>query len=128
MTIRVEKIILPKQGKNSIILLVGGNIEKPKKYKGTGDFQMKVITQIEAARSKVVYELFSETTNGTERYGIKIRSELFTEAEEAAVKDITSELDFAEKLLFMLADNLVLPSTADEVIEEYLASAFTVNN
>ena len=40
----------------------------------------------------------------------------------------TSELDFARKLLFMLADNLVLPSTADEVIEEFLAASFTVNN
>ncbi len=89
---------------------------------------MKVITQIETARGKVVYELFSETTESTVRYGIKVRSDLFGETEEAVVKDITSELDFARKLLFMLADNLVLPSTADEVIEEFLAASFTVNN
>ena len=44
------------------------------------------------------------------------------------VKDITSELDFARKLLFMLADNFVLPSTADEVIEEYITASFTVNS
>ncbi|MCX4255367.1 MAG: DUF6514 family protein [Oscillospiraceae bacterium] len=89
---------------------------------------MKVITQTETARGKVVYELFSETTESTVRYGIKVRSDLFGETEEAVVKDITSELDFARKLLFMLADNLVLPSTADEVIEEFLAASFTVNN
>jgi len=89
---------------------------------------MKVITQIETARGKVVYELFSETTDGTVRYGIKVVSELFDETEETVVKDITSELDFARKLLFMLADNFVMPSTADEVIEEYLAASFTVNN
>ena len=89
---------------------------------------MKVITQTETARGKVVYELFSETMESTVRYGIKVRSDLFGETEEAVVKDITSELDFARKLLFMLADNLVLPSTADEVIEEFLAASFTVNN
>ena len=89
---------------------------------------MKVITQTETARGKVVYELFSETTESTVRYGIKVRSDRFGETEEAVVKDITSELDFARKLLFMLADNLVLPSTADEVIEEFLAASFTVNN
>lgn len=89
---------------------------------------MKVITQIETARGKVVYELFSETTESNVRYGIKVRSDLFGETEEAVVKDITSELDFARKLIFMLADNLVLPSTADEVIEEFLAASFTVNN
>ena len=38
---------------------------------------MKVITQIETARGKVVYELFSETTDGTVRYGIKVVSGLF---------------------------------------------------
>lgn len=89
---------------------------------------MKVITQIETARGKVVYELFGETAESTVRYGIKVRSGLFDGAEEAVIKDITSELDFARKLLFTLADNLVLPSTADEVIEEYLAASVTVNN
>lgn len=88
---------------------------------------MKVITQVEAARGRVVYALFSETTNGKTRYGITVRSELFRIAEEAVVKDISSEREFAERLLFILADSLVLPSTADEVIEEYIAAAFTVN-
>lgn len=89
---------------------------------------MKVITQVETARGKVVYALFSETKDGTLRYGIKVRSELFRTADEASVEDITSEFSFAERLLFMLADNLVLPSTVDEVIEEYLAASFTLNN
>lgn len=89
---------------------------------------MKVITKIETARGKVIYELFCGSADGTESYGIKVKSGLFDEAEETVVEDITTELDFARKLLFMMADNLVLPSTADEVIEEYLASAFTVNS
>lgn len=87
---------------------------------------MKVITKVETARGRAEYVLFSETTDSGEKYGITVRSELFKAPEEATVRDITSEREFAEKLLFVLADNLVLPSTADEVIEEYVAAAFTV--
>ncbi|MDE5577892.1 MAG: hypothetical protein K2J11_10950 [Oscillospiraceae bacterium] len=87
---------------------------------------MKVITKVETARGRAAYVLFSETTDSGEKYGITVRSELFKAPEEATVRDITSEREFAEKLLFVLADNLVLPSTADEVIEEYVAAAFTV--
>ncbi|MBD5139331.1 MAG: hypothetical protein K2N60_10730 [Oscillospiraceae bacterium] len=87
---------------------------------------MKAITKVETARGRVVYTLFSEKSDVGERYGITVRSELFRNAEEAVVKDISSEREFAERLLFTLADNLVLPSTADEVIEEYIAAAFTV--
>lgn len=87
---------------------------------------MKAITKVETARGRVVYTLFSEKSDDGERYGITVRSELFRNAEEAVVKDISSEREFAERLLFTLADNLVLPSTADEVIEEYIAAAFTV--
>ena len=87
---------------------------------------MKAITKVDTARGRVVYTLFSEKSDVGERYGITVRSELFRNAEEAVVKDISSEREFAERLLFTLADNLVLPSTADEVIEEYIAAAFTV--
>ena len=87
---------------------------------------MKAITKVETARGRVVYTLFSEKSDVGERYGITVRSELFRNTEEAVVKDISSEREFAERLLFTLADNLVLPSTADEVIEEYIAAAFTV--
>lgn len=89
---------------------------------------MKVITKIEAAKGKVVYSLFSEKTGSTVEYGIVVKSELFGDAEESKIYNITSEPDFAGRLLFTLADNLVLPSTAAEVVEEYLAAHFTVNN
>lgn len=86
---------------------------------------MKIIEKVEAAKNKVTYTLFSESADSGVTYGISVRSELFGEPEEASVKDITSEHSFAEKLLFTLADNLVLPSTLDEIVEEYIAAALT---
>ncbi|MCM1024559.1 MAG: DUF6514 family protein [Prevotella sp.] len=87
---------------------------------------MKAITNVEAAKGKVVYTLFSEETDETVTYGIRVRSELFGTPETSEIKDITPEFEFAGKLLFLLADNLVLPSTAEEVVEEYLAAAATL--
>ncbi len=81
---------------------------------------------IEAARGKITYTLFCDAAGGTSSYGITVRSEIFGDVEESTVKDISSEKDFSQKLLFVLADNLVLPSTLDEVVEEYIAAAFTV--
>lgn len=86
---------------------------------------MKIIEQVKAAKGKVAYTLFGVPEEDTVRYGISVRSELFGEPEEKTVKDITSEQELARKLFFTLADNLVLPYTLDEVVEEYISAVFT---
>lgn len=88
---------------------------------------MKTINTVETARGKLLYTLFSEEKENTERYGITVRSGIFGDHESATVRDITSDYASAEKLLFLLADDLVLPSTFTEVVEEYIAAEFTVN-
>lgn len=88
---------------------------------------MKTINTIETAKGKLLYTLFSEESEGSERYGITAVSSIFGDEETATIRDITTELDFAERLVHLLADNLVLPSTFPEVVEEYIAAKFTVN-
>ena len=90
---------------------------------------MKTINTVETAKGKLLYTLFSEEAadGNSERYGITAVSRIFGDEETATVRDITSELDSAEKLVYLLADNLVLPSTFPEVVEEYIAAKFTVN-
>ena len=87
---------------------------------------MKTVNSIETAKGKLNYTLFSEENNGTETYGITIMSSVFGENESSTVKDITSDREFAEKIMYVLADNLVLPSTLSEIVEEYVAAEFTV--
>ena len=87
---------------------------------------MKTISTIETAKGRLLYTLFSEYADGTEHYGVTVSSKLFGDEEIVSVKDITTDHDFAEKLAFMLADNLVLPSTLTEVIEECIAAEFTI--
>ena len=88
---------------------------------------MKTINTIETAKGKLLYTLFSEKNEGPERYGLTVVSTIFGDEETAAVRDITSDYDFAERLAYILADNMVLPSTFPEVVEEYIAAEFTVN-
>ena len=86
---------------------------------------MKTIKQFESMQGKVSYTLIEESVGGSSRYGINVRSELFGHVEETSVMDITSDLGFGEKLLSALADNSVLPSTVDEVINVYVFAAFS---
>lgn len=87
---------------------------------------MKTISIIETARGRLLYTLFSEHMDGTERFGVTVSSKIFGDEEVVSVRDITTDPVFAEKITFMLADNLVLPSTLTEVIEECIAAEFTV--
>lgn len=95
------------------------NIEKGK--------NMKDLKNINTAKGKLTYTVFSEERDGSERYGIAVSSGIFGETETASVHDITTDISFAEGLASLLADNLVLPSTLSEVVEEYLAVKFTVH-
>ena len=90
---------------------------------------MKTINTIETAKGKLLYILFSEEAAGwdSERYGMTVVSRIFGDEETATVRDITSDYDFAERLAYILADNMVLPSTFPEVVEEYITAEFTVN-
>ena len=89
---------------------------------------MKTINTVETAKGKLLYTLFSEEAadGNSERYGITAVSRIFGDEETATVHDITSDFDFAERLVHLLADNLVLPSTFPEIVEEYIAAEFTV--
>lgn len=87
---------------------------------------MKIINTAETARGKLLYTLYAEDNGGSERYRISVLSKIFGEVESASVSDITSDPAFAQELLFILADNLVLPSTLSEVVEEYISSRYTV--
>lgn len=87
---------------------------------------MKTIKTFEEAKGKLRYELFMENYDSTERYGISVTSSVFGELETAAVKDITAERTFAERIFGLIADNFVLPSTLSEIVEELVAAEFTV--
>lgn len=88
---------------------------------------MKTLKTITTAQDRLHYLLTESTReDGSISYGVKVTSTLFGSPEEASVDDISSDMQTAEKFACLLADNLVLPSTLEEIAEEFVASAFTV--
>ena len=88
---------------------------------------MTTLKEINVARNRLCYCLTESTRDdGSISYGVKVRTTLFGETEEAAVDDISSDRGMTEKFLNMLVDYMVLPSTLTEVAQEFVASYFTV--
>ena len=86
---------------------------------------MNTITTIEIAKGKLRYILFSTNSDGFTHYGITVNSTLFGD-ETATLSEISTDEIFVQRLMNMLADNMVLPSTFREVVEEYVSVAMTV--
>ena len=86
---------------------------------------MNTIATVETARGRLRYILFNTTTDGFTYYGITVNSTLFGN-ETATLSDISTDEFFTQRLMLMLADNLVLPSTFKEVVEEYVSAAMTI--
>lgn len=87
---------------------------------------MKNVKTLKTAKGKLTYSLFCEDRDGAAHYGISVTSTVFSDGETASVRDVTTELPFAERILSLLADNTVLPSTLSEIIEECVTAEFTV--
>lgn len=86
---------------------------------------MNTITTIEIAKGKLRYILFSTASDGFTHYGITVNSTLFGD-ETATLSEISTDEIFVQRLMNMLADNMVLPSTFREVVEEYVTATMTV--
>lgn len=86
---------------------------------------MNTIAMLETAKGKLRYILFSTNSNGFTQYGITVNSTLFG-TETATLSEISTDEVFVQRLMTLLADNMVLPSTFKEVVEEYVAAAMTV--
>ncbi len=86
---------------------------------------MNTIATVEAAKGKLRYILFSTKSDGFTHYGITVNCTLFGD-ETATLSEISTDEFFVQKLMMMLADNLVLPSTFKEVVEEYVTAAMTI--
>lgn len=75
---------------------------------------------ISVAKGKLTYSLESSEKEGVKIYGIRIVCTLFGEKEEFFHDDVTDDYETADELLNLLADYVVLPCTALEIIDEYV--------
>lgn len=75
---------------------------------------------------KLVYQLIDSEYDGVKVYGLEISCSLFVDYDFIRIEDISSDYCFMTDMLSILADNVVTPCVAKEIISEYLATKFTV--
>ena len=75
---------------------------------------------ISIAKGAITYSLEKNEKEGFAVYGIRIICTLFGEREEFFCDDVTDDYETARELVNLLADYVVLPCTALEIIDEYI--------
>ena len=88
---------------------------------------MQLLKEISLSQGRLTYGLTEMSLSTIPTYGIEAATTLFGEKEAEQIRHITTDREFAEKLLYTLADNTVLPSTLKEVVEEYVTIFSTVS-
>lgn len=82
--------------------------------------------EISIAGGRLIYRLISEETDNGLSYGAEIVCTLFGEEETARVYNITYDIAAAERFVYLLADNAVLPSSLEDIAEDYIAAEYIV--
>ena len=92
-----------------------------------GKFMKQNQEKISVAKGGIEYILTENEKEGISVYGIKIVCTLFGEEEVFCHEDVTDDYDTAKELLNLLADYVVLPCTALEIIDEYIDAKSRIN-
>ncbi|MGN0587245.1 MAG: DUF6514 family protein [Oscillospiraceae bacterium] len=82
--------------------------------------------EISIAGGRLRYRLISENTEVGTSYGAEIICTLFGEEETARVYDMTYDRAAAARFVYLLADNAVLPSSLEDIAEDYIAAEYIV--
>ena len=87
----------------------------------------KTKERISIAKGGINYILTTDEKEGVTVYGIEIECTLFGETDTFKHDDVTTDYDTAKELLNLLADYMVLPCTALEIIDEYIDTKARIN-
>ena len=83
--------------------------------------------KIKIANGGIEYCLTESENEGIKVFGIRILCTVFGERDEFSYSDVTTDYQTAYELLTLLADYVVLPCTALEIIDEYIDTKARIN-
>lgn len=87
---------------------------------------MRIMNEVTVAQGRLVYRQTESVVESVTAYGIMISTTLFGNEETEHIEFISTDSEFVSNLLYILADNTVLPSTMVEIIADYVAEYHTV--
>ena len=83
---------------------------------------MKTENEIRIANGRLIYRVVKDKNSlGKTSYGISVSTTLFGEEETETVTDISTDHNTVYEFMLILADNIVLPSTLNDIVNDYLA-------
>lgn len=86
---------------------------------------MRTINQhykVAVGNGGLVYSVTECRGEGNYSFGIEMRCNLFGDENQIKIDDISTDFGFVKRLVDLLADNLVTPCTAKDVVEDYLVA------
>ncbi len=70
----------------------------------------------------LVYNVVRSKCEGADTLGVEIRCKLFGNDDHVIIEDISSNVDMVKELINLMADNLVTPCTAKDIVEDFIIS------
>jgi hypothetical protein len=83
---------------------------------------MEITRSETAAMGRITYEVVKSFEMGVDIFGLKIKSNLFDRPEEHIVSNITVSEEKINRLLNLCVEHTVLPSTLQDVVEDFIIS------
>ncbi len=83
---------------------------------------MTKLLEISIASGRLNYRLTE--TDG--HFGLEISCTLFESAEKVTINDITTNEALAQRILYLLADNAVLPVNASDVVVDIISDTYSL--
>lgn len=89
----------------------------------------EVILTESLGNGKIIYRLIYSVSElegePHECFGIEVECLLFGEMELVRIQDVTSILEDAKELFYLLCDNLVTPVSLTEIIDDFLVEKYS---
>ncbi len=88
-----------------------------------------IVLEEKTAGDRVIYRIVSYSKviedKSVKVYGIEVTSTLFGTNDREFICDISSDYDFVKELFRIIVDNLVLPISLKEIVEDYINAKYS---
>lgn len=74
----------------------------------------------------LVYNMICSEFEGAKTLGIEVRCKLFGRDDHIIIEDISTNIQLVKELINLMADNLVTPCTAKDVVQDFIITQHEV--
>lgn len=83
---------------------------------------MTKLLEISIASGRLNYRL----TDYEGHYGLDVECTLFEKLDRVVINDITTDMALAQKLLYLVAENAVLPANLADIVLDFISEEYSI--